>query len=133
MATFGDRLSHVIATLKMTKSEFAKQINMSQSFVSELCFDRKQPSDRTISDVCRKFNVSETWLRTGEGEIFVKRTREEELDDFIADVLKDEPDSFRRRVVSILAKLTPSDWAAIERRGKEILAELDEENKKTGP
>ena len=65
--------------------------------------------------------------------MFAKRTREEELGDFIADVLKDEPDSFRRRIVAILAKLTPSDWEAIERRGKEIMAELDEEDKKAGP
>lgn len=65
--------------------------------------------------------------------MFVKRTREEELGDFIADVLKDEPDSFRRRIVAILAKLTPSDWAAIEKRGREILDELEEEKKKPAP
>ena len=30
------------------------------------------PSDRTITDICREFNVSEHWLRTGEGDMFIQ-------------------------------------------------------------
>ena len=133
METFGDRLSLLISQCGKTKTEFAKKIKMSQPYVSQLCSGEKVPSDRTILTICRVFGVSETWIRTGEGEMFAKRTREEELGDFIADVLKDEPDSFRRRIVAILAKLTPSDWAAIEKRGREILDELEEEKKKPAP
>lgn len=28
------------------------------------------PSDAVIKSICREFNVSESWLRTGEGEMF---------------------------------------------------------------
>lgn len=115
-----ERIQQIIESLGIKKAEFAKRLNVSAPFASELCSGAKKPSDRTIADICRQFNVSETWLRTGEGEMFAKRTREEELGDFITDVLKDEPDSFRCRIVAVLAKLTPSDWEAIERRGREL-------------
>ena len=128
------RIAQVRKSVGLTQGDFGERIGgLTRNYVWMIEKGERVPSDRTISDICREFNVSESWLRTGDGEMFVQRTREEELADFIGDVLRDEPDSFRRRIVAILAKLTPSDWEAIERRGKEILAELDEENKKTGP
>lgn len=128
------RIAQVRKSVGLTQGDFGERIGgLTRNYVWMIEKGERVPSDRTISDICREFNVSESWLRTGEGEMFAKRTREEELGDFIADVLKDEPDSFRRRIVAILAKLTPSDWAAIERRGKEILAELEEEKKKPAP
>lgn len=115
-----DRISAIIREKKLTKSAFAKKINVSQPFVTQLTSGDSAPSDRTISDICREFDVSEEWLRTGTGEMFRQLTRSEVIADFAADLIKDEPDSFRRRLVEALAKLGPEEWEILERIAKDL-------------
>lgn len=122
MDTMGNRLTTLIKKLGLTKSAFAAKLNLSQPFVSDLCNDKSNPSDRTILDICREFDVSEQWLRTGEGEMFVPKTRDQEIAEFMGDLLKGEPD-FRRRLISVLARLDGSQWKLIEEKIREIAAE----------
>ena len=114
-----ERIDALIKALGMKKTEFAKRLNLSQPFVSELCSGRSCPSDRTISDICREFDVNETWLRTGEGEMFIEKSREEEIAAFVGNILKGEPD-FRRRLVSVLARLSVEEWQMLERMAKQL-------------
>lgn len=66
-----ERIRELIKALNMKQAEFAKRIGVSRPFVSELCSGNKKPSDRTVADICREFNVNEQWLRTGEGDMFL--------------------------------------------------------------
>ena len=68
MNTIGDRIAWCIEDSGLTKTEFAKRLNLKQPFVSQLCSGAKNPSDRTIADICREFRISEVWLRMGEGQ-----------------------------------------------------------------
>ena len=67
MTTFSDRLNQIISDSGLTKTAFAKRIEVSQGFVSQLCSGSFNPSPRTISAICRGFNVSRDWLERGEG------------------------------------------------------------------
>lgn len=67
MTTFSDRLNQIISDSGLTKTAFAKRIEVSQGFVSQLCSGSFNPSPRTISAICREFNVSRDWLENGEG------------------------------------------------------------------
>ena len=75
-----ERILEIIKTLGIKKTEFAKRLNLSQPYVSELCSGKKLPSDRTIADICREFNIDENWLRTGEGKMFVQLTENAQFD-----------------------------------------------------
>ena len=73
METISQRIIKIVNTLGGNKSEFARKINLTPAYISKL--DKKPsmiPSDRTITDICREFNVSEHWLRTGEGDMFIQ-------------------------------------------------------------
>lgn len=122
-----NRINQVIEASNLKKTEFARRIKVSAPFVSELCSGVKSPSDRTISDICREFHVSETWLRTGEGEMFSSVSRSEEIAGWIGNILTDEQADFKRRFVSVLARLTEEEWALIERKARELLAGQEEE------
>ena len=74
-----ERIKQLISSMNIKRAEFARRLSLSQPFVSELCSGAKAPSDRTILDICREFGVSETWLRTGEGEMFIHLSRDEEI------------------------------------------------------
>ncbi len=110
-----ERIQKLIDSLNIKKAEFAKRLNLSQPFVSELCSGIKSPSDRTIADICREFNVSERWLRTGEGDMFVQLSRDEEIAAFMGDILKGEDDNFKRRFIAMLSKLDENDWELLEK------------------
>ena len=79
MNKMSERISWCIQDAGIKKAEFARRLNLSQPFISELCSGKNNPSDRTISDICREFNISEVWLRTGEGEPHMERDKDEEF------------------------------------------------------
>lgn len=124
MNGLNERIGQVIESLGMKKTAFADKLNVSQAFVSQLCSGAKQPSDRTILDICREFNVDETWLRTGEGEPFKPLTRAQAITDFAADIIK-EDESFKARLIEALAKLSEDEWVVLEGIAKKLA-----ENKK---
>lgn len=120
-----ERIRALIKALKIKQSEFAQRIGVSRPFVSELCSGAKNPSDRTIADICREFNVNEHWLRTGEGEMFSTLSREEEITKFAMEVIRDPASEFQRRLVSVLARLTPEQWKLMEQMAHQLLAPPD--------
>ena len=66
-----NRISQIVESSGLTKTEFAKRINVSQGLVSQMCSGTTKPSDRTISDICRVFNVNRRYLELGEEPIFL--------------------------------------------------------------
>ena len=73
----GYRIGALIEAHGMKKVRFAERINIDQSYVTQLTSGKRNPSDRTISDICREFNVREEWLRNGSGEMFLDFTEDE--------------------------------------------------------
>ena len=115
MQTIGDRISLVIKRSGLTKTKFAEQLHLSQPFISVICSGSKQPSDRTIADICREFNVSEAWLRDGVGEIEVKRTMNQELALMVNELMTESDESYRKRFVAALLDLPPEFWPELKR------------------
>lgn len=120
MNGFAERLTDLLNNLKMSKTGFAKKINVSQAFISQLCSGVKQPSDRTITDICREFNVREEWIRDGTGTMFKEMTRDEEIARAIGR-MEGEDDSFKKRLIAALLKLGEKDWEVLENIAKEAL------------
>ena len=66
--------------LKITQEDFAMSIGLSRSNIGNIEVGRINVTDRVIQDICLKYNINETWLRYGTGEIFVV-TEKSILDD----------------------------------------------------
>lgn len=118
MHTFSDRLCALVDTLGITRTKFAETLHVSSAFISMLCSGKSLPSDRTISDICRKFNVDEHWLRTGDGEMFQKLTRDQELAEFFGDVIADPDNSPRKGFFSTVRKLSADEWLLLAKIAK---------------
>lgn len=131
MDNINSRIAACIEATGLTKTAFAERINVSQQHVSRISKDGI-PSDRTILDICREFNVNEQWLRTGEGEMFLHITRRDEIAAFLGDVLRDQDESFRSRLISALARLDASGWDLAEKFVSDLMERKEEspENKK---
>lgn len=128
MSEINTRIAEVIRASGLTKTAFSKRIGLSQPFVSQLASGDAAPSDRTIVDICREFGVNEHWLRTGQGEMLVHLSREEEIMRFAATVIRDPSSEFQRRFVSVLARLTPEQWQLMEQMARKLLQEQAKES-----
>ena len=118
-----ERIKKLRKSLGLTQQEFSDRIKVKRNTVATYEMGRSMPSDAAISLICREFNVNETWLRTGDGEMFKPVNRDQEIADFMADILKGEPD-FRTKLISVMARLSADEWAMLERRARELAATL---------
>lgn len=112
----GQRIKQIRSSKKLTQDDFAEIIGLTKNFISLIETGNRTPSDRTIFDICRVFHVNESWLRTGDGEMFKPVNRDAELAAFLGDIMKDEDDDYRRRLLSVLQRLDRiEDWELLER------------------
>lgn len=120
MSTINERIAFLIKDQGLTQSKFAERIHLAQSHISKICSGINVPTERTISDICREFNVSLAWLEDGEGEMYVQRSANDELALLVTDIMSDADDSFRKRFISLLMALPPEKWSEIENFVKKI-------------
>ena len=118
-----DRIKKVRTALGLSQQEFADRIGIKRGAVANYEVGRNEPIDAVISLICREFNVSERWLRTGEGDMFVQISRDKEVMRFVGEVMRGEEDTFRRRFLLALARLPEERWADIEDFARQITAE----------
>lgn len=109
-----NRIKALRKSLGMTQQEFADSIGSVQNTITGYETGRRVPSNQVIALIVREFNVNETWLRTGVGEMFTPVTRDEEIAQFAAEVIAGEG-SFRHRFVSMLSRLSEDDWSVLEK------------------
>lgn len=133
MDTIAERISFCIESLGLKRNEFAKKLDLSSPFVSELCSGRKIPSDRTISAIVREFGVNEVWLRTGVGSMYQPRSREDEMSALFKSLMRDRPEGFRSRLITALLRFDPEgpEWALLEKIYDSVAAEAEEAKKES--
>lgn len=115
-----ERIVKIRKAKGMTQAEFAAKLGVSRSNIASYETRTNTMSDAVVGLVCKTFNVNETWLRTGEGEMFKPVDRESELAMFMGEVMADEDDSFRKRFMAALVKLDVEDWKVIEKLATEM-------------
>lgn len=109
-----ERLKKLRKELDMTQQEFADKLGTARNNIAGYETGKRNPSNAVISLICREFNVNEKWLRTGEGEMFIELSRSDEIAQFVGQLMTEEDDSFKKRLVSGLAALDDSGWKVLE-------------------
>jgi transcriptional regulator with XRE-family HTH domain len=99
----------------MTQDEFGKRIGSARNTIANYENGNRVPSNAVITSICREFNVNETWLRTGEGEMFLPIERETDIARLTMQLLTEESDSFKNRLISALSRLSEEEWEVIEK------------------
>lgn len=107
MSDISERIRKIMDAKGINKSDLARIINVDRSYASRLAAGIREPSDRTISDICREFDINEKWLRTGEGDMYIPKTRNRLLSEFFADILDAKDDDPIREYCTVLASLDP--------------------------
>lgn len=124
--TIGKRIKQIRKEFNLTQEKFADRIHTSRSNLGNIETDTFMVQERIIFEICREFDVNRVWLETGEGEMFIQKSRDDEISIWAAS-LQDVPDSFKYKFAHALSKLNDRDWEVIE---KVVQLLYDEETKK---
>jgi len=65
-----DRIRMIRKKLNLKQGEFAARIGITQNALSMIELEKVSLTEKNIKLICATFAVDETWLRTGNGEMF---------------------------------------------------------------
>lgn len=123
-----ERIKELRKRLNLTQQEFADRLSIKRGAVANYEVGRNTPSDSVIALICREFNVSERWLREGEGEMFCPQNDADELMILAGRFLGSEPTEFQQSFARMILSLSPEEWKLLERKARELLGETKKED-----
>lgn len=98
--------------LNLTMEKFGEALGISKAAISRIESGIVTLTDQNRRSICREFNVSERWLRTGEGEPFIKKSRSEEIFEYV-ERIRGVNDNFKAQFAAALTALEEEDWKII--------------------
>lgn len=109
-----ERMKELRKAMGKSQEEFGKILGITKSGVSDIESGRRNVTEQHII-MLRNENVNEDWLRTGNGEMFIQETKDEQISKMLADVLKCEDSDFKKRLIVALSKMDDTGWNALEK------------------
>ena len=107
-----------------SQEKFASRLGLSRNFINQFENRKKNISDRTISDICKEFNISEEWLRYGTGEM--KRPAEHKLSSYVSEIVTGD-DDFIKDLIEVYMGLDQTSKNALKEIAKRM---ADKRNKR---
>lgn len=123
MTSLADRILEIRTANELSQAAFAEQLNLSQNFIWMIEKGQRDPSDRTISDICRIFSIREEWLRNGTGDMEKPVSREEEISNLVGQAL-DGSSEFKLAVIRMICSRSDSELQALESALRNIYEQL---------
>ena len=108
-----ERVKELRKTLGFSGEKFGERLGITKHAVSKIENNLVGLSESNIKAICREFNVNEEWLRYGRGEMYLKLDREDEIAKLTKELLSEEEDSFKNRLISALANLSKEQWEVL--------------------
>ena len=116
-----DRIRALRKTFGLTQSEFGGKIGVKGNTITNYENGNRSISDAVILSICREYGCDETWLRTGEGEMFRPRNHREQVVDYLSRLLRDPSADFQLRLIELISEIPPEFWPLLEEKARSIL------------
>ena len=120
-----NRIKEIRKSLDLTQQEFADKIGISRGNIGAYEVGKNSPSDAVISLICKTFNVNESWLRTGEGQMFNELSIDSEISVWLQKIQAENDNSLKKRYILMLSRMSDIEWEILEKKIMEI-ANMDE-------
>ena len=114
------RIKQLREALGLSQIEFAKKVKLGAGTIKNIEYDLIKPNKRYYEQIAEACNVDPIWLETGEGEMFRKLSRQEQIADFVGKALTDDSGDFRSQLISILASLDDVGWQKLKAAAEAI-------------
>lgn len=149
MSTSNERVRLLRTELNLTMETFGAELGVSRAAISNIENGNRSLTNQMAGSICNKFGVSEEWLKSGTGNMFIQ-TANDAVSKFalenglypmeetlIREYLKlrdDERAVFRKYLKHVLSELTADEEPTIDEKVASYRAELEAEaaNSKLG-
>lgn len=116
------RLALLRDKLGLSQENFGAKVGVSRSVIKNIEYDLTQPKPEFIALVCKIYNVNHVWLTTGEGEMFMPKSEEQEIESIFTNAQCEDPRKYKllKVLARTIAELPDEAIAAICEYAKEI-------------
>lgn len=121
-----ERIKELRKALEESQDSFASKLNLSRNFVWMIEKGEREPSDRTIKDICRIYNVNETWLRTGKGEMYAPASREQRIAQLVAKLFNEESNPHMINIINVVTEMSDDQIELLIDVAKKLAKEEEE-------
>lgn len=128
MTTVGDRIRMVrecISDKKISMASFADKLGVTSGAVSQWENNQRTPSSAVIVLICKEFNISEEWLRTGKGEMMCPLERDEEIAKIASKMLDEVEPSIRNAFIRAVMATNNETLQALKDFSETFIYELN--------
>ena len=110
-----ERIKQLRKALGLNQTEFGNRIGVKQSTITGYETGSREPLETVLNSICREFNVNESWLRTGEGNMFVELP----INNVVATTARflGKKDPTFEAIVQLYAEMSPEDREAMMKFG----------------
>lgn len=116
----GERIKEIRKALEMTQKDFGARVGITPSAITKIELGVSNPSERLLRLICHEFNVSESWLVEGVGDMF----RSESPAEAVLRVMAGE-DEVAKAIFLALAEAPPEHWEAFRQYAMRLKSHLD--------
>ncbi|MDD4691128.1 MULTISPECIES: helix-turn-helix domain-containing protein [Clostridia] len=109
-----ERLKELRKELNLTQQELGQRVGVKGNTIATYEANIRTPSDAVVKSICFEFRINEEWFRTGEGEMFVLMTEDDEMLAFCADLCNGS-DPLIAKIILYYARLPEEDKAFLRK------------------
>lgn len=109
------RIREIRKDNNLTQTEFGERIGVKGNTVTGYEKENRIPSDAIILSICREFNVNEDWLRTGQGEKYLRLSRKETVAAYVGKILGGKVTPLEETLIEFMAETSPQEWEELAR------------------
>lgn len=94
-----ERVKELRKFLGFSGEKFGERLGVTKTAISLIESGKNNITDQMVKSICREFGVSEEWLRTGEGEMLVPVTTDDEFARIAGEIIKSGDSAFQTAII----------------------------------
>lgn len=122
------RINELRKTLNLTMDKFGEKLGVKKNTISQWESGVNNITEQMIKSICREFHVNEIWLRTGEGDMFIELSKDDETAVIVSNLLEDGKDNpFYEIILEIMHtynELSPKSQEVLRDASSKLLENL---------
>lgn len=127
----GNKIRELRKELGLTLEKFGNSLGVGKTAISKIEHGENKLTDQMAKAICREYNVNYLWLTEGKGDMFIPRSKNQIITDFLADIIK-EDNTFRKDLIEALAELDEDDWEVLAKLAKRLSSKVSAADQKNG-
>ena len=125
MNAINERFKEVRNHFNKTQLEWGEIIGITRGGIASIESGSRNVTEKHLKILSQYKNgiVNIDWIRTGEGSMLRELSKNDEVSNFLNDMMELKDEDFKKRFIIALSKLNKDDWSTIKKIVDELAGE----------